>query len=130
LLIAKKGEVEYEKNVFDKRERMKSAIFKWNLIAEVVMRESKSRNVWNREACENKWNSLIHDFRKISDYQARIGHNISYFQLNPKEKEKAKLPKSFYEPHYDFMASFLNERPSFNPPHARDWSLDKDTEYD
>jgi hypothetical protein len=78
---------------------MKNSTVKRSLIAEVVMRESKSRNVRNRKECKNKWNSLLGDFRKISDYQVGNGRNMSYFQLSPEEREDAKLPKSFYEPY-------------------------------
>ena len=60
----------------------------------------------DRDACKYKWNTLLSDFKKISDFCSRTGRNSKeYFkEATPEEKKVPKLPKTFYAVAYKNMA--------------------------
>jgi Xaa-Pro aminopeptidase len=86
---------------------MESAIVKWRHIAVQVMRAGVSPQERDDSACMTKWNALYGEFKKIKDYHAGTGHNVSYFALTPEERDENGLPHNFSEAHYEQMHDFL-----------------------
>jgi hypothetical protein len=85
------------------------------------MAEGVSPQERDDSACMTKWNSLYGDFKKIKDYHAGTGHNLSYWTMTAEERDEHGLPRNFSNIHFEMINDFLRERPAVNPPLARDF---------
>jgi hypothetical protein len=71
-------------------------------------------------ACKDKWQTLLADYKKISDYQGATRNREDYFHMPGRRRKELTLPMNFYASHYQEMEKFLSQRPCLNPPRQRD----------
>ena len=85
-----------EVDAVDGRDLMTPENTKWCRISEQVMHAGFSQCSRDGASCKNKWNQLLPEYKRISDYLGRSGRNIDdYWDLLPVERKEEGLPKQF-----------------------------------
>jgi hypothetical protein len=55
--------------------------------------------------------------KKNHDYTSGARHNEEYWDMFVEEKITQGLPKNFRKMFFEFINSFMSNKPCFNPPH-------------
>lgn len=70
---------------------------------------SKHDHAWlpqNSKTCKDKWNGLHLNYKKITDYNKGIDHNIFYWELVVDECDKFHLPSQINCEFYEAIGMF------------------------
>lgn len=119
-----------EKDAVDARDLMITDQTKWMRISHVVMQAGLSTVLRDGAACKAKWNQILPDYKRISDYLGRTGRNTpEYWQLSPTDRREEGLPKQFSEEVFHAIDEWNGNRPLINPPHVRDLLAANDGNY-
>ena len=119
-----------EKDLVDAWDLMGPDSTKWLRISNEVMRAGFSPCLCDGPACKTKWNQILLDYKKLSDYFNRIGRNVpNYWDLSAAQRKEEGLPKQF--PHDIFVAihEWCHNRRQIQPPHVRDLLAPNDANY-
>ena len=103
----------------DARNLMGPDSTKWLRISHEVMRDGFSPCLCDGLACKTKWNQILPDYKKLSNYFGRTGRNVlDYWDLSAAQRKEEGLPKQF--PHDIFVAihEWCRNRPQIQPPHS------------
>jgi hypothetical protein len=119
LIKTKEAEHEAFKLCGDSRDLMQTATQKWEKVATDVSKARISVHKQGASTCKDKWQTLLADFKKISDYNAATRSAEDYFHMSGKRRKELTLPSNFCSAQYREMAKFLSQRPCLNPP--RQW---------
>lgn len=122
LIKAKSDEHQALLDVVDARSRMESSTVRWQRIAQKVQEAGVSPQTRDDVACLTKWNALIGDYKKITDYVSGTGVNETYWSMSIETREELGLPRNFNMSHYMQMDEFLHDRPGVTPSNLRDSS--------
>ena len=130
-LIAAKREMFLEEvDAVDGRDLMTPDNTKWRRISQQVMLAGFSQCPRDGASCKNKWNQLVPDYKRISDYLGRTGRNIrDYWDLSSGERKDEGLPRQFSHEFYAAIDDWYGTRPQINPPHVRDVLSPHDANY-
>jgi hypothetical protein len=120
LINAKEKEHEASKLSKDNRDLMETATQKWTKIATNVSTAGFSTHFRGAMACKDKWQTLLADYKKISDYRGATWNRKDYFHMPGRWRKELTLPVNFCASHYREMEKFLSQRPCLNPPKQRD----------
>jgi hypothetical protein len=74
---------------------METATQKWTKIATNVSTTSFSTHFRGAMACKDKWQTLLADYKKISDYRGATGNREDYFHMPGKQRKELTLPMNF-----------------------------------
>lgn len=66
---------------------MVSAPDSWHAISSKIMDLTRAEIYRNGNACYNKWNILVADYKKVKLHMEASGNNESYFNLGLEEKD-------------------------------------------
>ena len=103
---------------------------KWVRISSEVMQAGCSQYPWDGPSCKTKWNLLISDYKKITDYFARSSTNgAGYWELIAADRKGEGLSRMFSKEVYFGINEWYGTRPSMNPPHTRDLLSTEDSNY-
>ena len=128
-LIAAKREMFFEDSV-DARDLMTPDTTKWLHISQEVMRAGHSPWLRDGPACKTKWNQILPDYKRISDYLNHSGRNVpDYWELSATERKEEGLSKHFPQDIYTTIDEWYGNRPQINPPHIRDLLAANDDNY-
>ena len=130
-LIAAKREMFFEDmDSVDARDLMTPNTTKWLRISQEVMRVGHSPCLRDGPACKTKWNQILPDYRRISEYLNRTGINVpDYWEFSTTERKEEGLPKHFPQDIYIAIDDWYGNRPQINPPHVRDLLAANDDNY-
>ena len=130
-LIAAKREMHFEeKDVVDARDLMGPDSTKWLRISQEVMRAGFSPCLRDGPACKTKWNQILPEYKKISDYFGRTGRNVpNYWNLSAAECKDEGLPKQFLHDIFVAIDEWCHNRPQIQLPHVRDLLAPNDANY-
>lgn len=130
LIQAKRQHHIEETNTIDKRDLMTPDITKWRRISNQVNAAGFSPSNRDGPACKTKWNQLVPDYKRISDYLGRSGQNIrDYWDLTRNDRKQEGLPILFFQELYAAIQEWFSDRPLINPPHLRDVFSPHDTNF-
>jgi hypothetical protein len=115
LINAKEVEHEALKLCSDKQDLMQTVTQKWEKVNTDVSKAGFSVHKQGALACKDKWQTLLADFKMISDYKAAIGSTEDYFPMSAKRRKELTLLSNFCSTHYKEMAKFLSQWPCLNP---------------
>ena len=103
---------------------------KWIRISEDVMRAGYSPCTRDGPACKTKWNQLVPDYKKTTDYLSRTGRNVpDYWDLSCDDRRAEGLPKQFSQEFFVAIHDWYGNRPQMRPPHVRDLLALNDANY-
>lgn len=121
-LIAVKRAIYFEeRDVVDARDLMMPENTKWLRVSQEVMRAGFSECLRDAQSCKTKWNQILPEYKRISDYLCRSGRNVAdYWDLSQAQRKEEGLPKQFSQEMYNAINDWYGARPQIQPPHVRD----------
>lgn len=130
LIAAKRDMFVEEWDAVDGRDLMTPETTKWMRISEELMRANFSPCLRDGPACKAKWNLILPDYKRISDYLGRTGRNIpDYWDLSTTQRKEEGLPKQFPQEIFGAIDEWYGNRPIIQPPHVRDLLSPNDNNY-
>ena len=120
LINAKEAEHDVLKLCGDSQDLMQTTTQKWEKVVSDVSKAGFSVHHRGAAACKDKWQILLADFKKISDYNAATGSWEDYFHMPTKRHKELTLPANFCATHFREMEKFMSQRPCLNPPRQQD----------
>ena len=130
LIAAKRDMFLEELDVVDGRDLMIPDNTKWMRISQEVMRAGFSACLRDGAACKTKWNQILPDYKRISDYLRRTGRNVrDYWDLSPLQRQEEGLPKQFSQEIFGAIDDWFGSRAQIQPPHVRDLLAPNDDNY-
>lgn len=86
---------------------------KWTRIFQKVNSIApKGAPIRTPDACEDKWDLFMGDYKKVFDYQKGSRNNTKYWSLDPAEHQQFNLLKHFNDSHpYEVIFSTTIYRP-------------------
>lgn len=126
LIHAKKYEYEANLEVVDLRNNMETSIKKWKHI----LNNGRIEHHLNIPTYKDKWGFLYGDCKKKkTQLQKWTRHNEEYWDMFVEGEITQGLPKNIRKMLFEFINSFMNNKPCFNPPHMQDFMNPNDNVY-
>ncbi len=101
----------------------------WEKIAKELQKTIKMKNSKNNIMCQNKWNSLNFDFKKLANYHKGMGNHTCFQDLTYEKKEYFHLPRQYTQEYYKLIEVFQGEKNINIPLHTRDVNVKGDNIY-
>ncbi len=98
---------------------METLVTKWKCIIELVNTNGSFEHHHNEPTCKDKWGFLCGKYKNIHDYVSSMSHNKEYSEIYAKDKNMQSFPKHFRKMYFEFIDSFMSNKPCFNPPNSQ-----------
>lgn len=115
--------------VFDLQNNMETSVKKWRRISRIIINNGHSKHHLNIPTYKDKWGILNGNYKKKHDYTSGTRHNEEYWDMFVEEKIIQGMPKNFRKMFFEFIKSFMSNKPCFNPPHMQDFMNPNDNVY-
>jgi hypothetical protein len=79
---------------------METATQKWTKIATDVSNAGFSTQYMGAMECKDKWQTLLAEYKKISDFGGATGNTEDYFHMPSKRRKELTIPPNFSASHY------------------------------
>lgn len=119
LIAAKKKDDERRLKGGDK-EKSRTAELRWKWIENYCWDNGCHRN---QNQCNDKWDNLLRDYKKVRDYEMRLGagsgpaeQQQSYWQLEKHERKEKGLPSNLLFQVYEALHEVVDKRYPLRPP--------------
>eukprot|EP00249_Psilotum_nudum_P030416 c43015_g1_i1 orf=676-1545(+) len=107
LIAAKKLDDERRLKGGDK-ERNKTAELRWKWVENYCWKNGCYRS---QNQCNDKWDNLLRDYKKVRDYELRLmPGQLSYWQLEKHERKEKGLPSNLLSQVYEALHEVVDKR--------------------
>ncbi|XP_057860574.1 trihelix transcription factor ASR3 [Cryptomeria japonica] len=114
LLDAKKLDDERRMRGGDKERGGKTAELRWKWVENYCFKNGCIRS---QNQCNDKWDNLLRDYKKVREYENRIGPGQpSYWDLEKHERKERGLPSNLLNQVYERLHEVVDKRYPRNPP--------------
>eukprot|EP01018_Ginkgo_biloba_P006832 Gb_09025 [translate_table: standard] len=119
LIDAKKLDDERRMKGGDK-EKTRTAELRWKWVENYCY---KNECIRSQNQCNDKWDNLLRDYKKVREYQNRlVPDQPSYWQLEKHERKERGLPSNLLFEVYEALHGVVDKRYTPRIPHAHAYS--------